>query len=75
MIRKDATEVIPVRDPLPVALEPMVTLATSVLANMQTKLGCVWCVGSAWPCERVVLAAHDLAGAGHAPQDRQDWRR
>jgi hypothetical protein len=56
-----ATQTIPVLDPLPVVLELMGELAASVLNEHIDETGlCVVC-GSAWPCERVVLAEHNLA--------------
>lgn len=61
MTSHKATEPIPVPDPLPVVLELMGALATSVLGEHTNEAGlCVVC-GSAWPCERVVLAEHNLA--------------
>lgn len=52
------TGTIPVRDPLPVVLELMRTLAISVLGEHTDKAGLYVVCGSAWPCERVVLATH-----------------
>jgi hypothetical protein len=64
MTRQNAAGVIPVRDPLPVAFEPLGPLATSVLDEHTDQAG-VCGVGlglaRAWPCEPVVLAAHNLA--------------
>jgi len=58
MSRQNTTATISVGDRLPVTLELMGALATSVLGEHTDKIG--WCVvsGSAWPCERVVLAGH-----------------
>lgn len=56
-----ATAPIPVPDPLPVVLELMRALATSVLGEHTNEADlCVVC-GSAWPCKRVVLAEHNLS--------------
>jgi hypothetical protein len=61
MTRRSVTGVIPVGDPLPVVLELMRAVAISVLNEHGNEAGqCVVC-GSAWPCERVVLADHNLA--------------
>ncbi|MGH4017402.1 MAG: hypothetical protein ACRDSL_26445 [Pseudonocardiaceae bacterium] len=42
MTRQNTTETIPVRDPLPVALELMGALATSVLGEHTDEAGYVW---------------------------------
>lgn len=61
MTRRNATGMIPVGDPLSVVLELMRALAISVLDEHTDEAGlCVKC-GSAWPCERVVIATHNLA--------------
>lgn len=61
MASRKATEPIPVPDSLPATLELMRALATSVLNEHADDVGlCVVC-GSGWPCERVVLAEHNLA--------------
>jgi hypothetical protein len=56
-----ATQTIPVLDPLPVVLELMEALATSVLNEHIDETGLRVVCGSAWPCERVVLPEHNLA--------------
>lgn len=61
MTSQTATEPIPVLDSLPVTLELMRALATDVLNKHTDEANlCVVC-GSAWPCERVVLAEHNPA--------------
>jgi hypothetical protein len=61
MTRNNATGMIPVRDPLPVVLELMRALAISVLIEHSDEAElCVKC-RSAWPCEPVVVATHNLA--------------
>ena len=61
MTSHDGTGTISVPDPLPVVLERMSSLATTVLGEHTGAAG--WCevCGSVWPCERVVLAEHNLA--------------
>jgi hypothetical protein len=60
MTRHNATEIIPIRDPLPVVLALMRALALSVLEEHTNQAGqCVMC-SLAWPCERVVVATHNL---------------
>jgi hypothetical protein len=61
MARQKAAEPIRVLDPLPVTLELMGALAVNVLGEHTDGAGLGVVRGSAWPCERVVLAAHNLA--------------
>lgn len=61
MTSQKGTGTIPLLDSLPITLEWMGALATNVLNEHTDQAGlCVAC-GSAWPCERVVLAEHNLA--------------
>lgn len=61
MASPNVTETRAAVDPLPPTLQLMARLATSVLVAHIAEAGvCVVC-GAAWPCERVVLAAHNLA--------------
>ncbi len=61
MTRQNTTATICALDPLPVVLELMGALAISVLGEHTDDAGlCAMC-GSVWPCERVVLAASNLA--------------
>lgn len=61
MNRQNATERISVLDSLPITLELLRALAISVLHEHAAAARlCVVC-RSAWPCERVVLASHNLA--------------
>ena len=61
MARQNTTGTISVRDPLPVVLKLMRTLATSVLEEHTDQAGLCVVYGSTCPCERVVVATHNLA--------------
>ena len=50
-----------IHDPLLIALELMRTLATSVLGEHTDQAGLCVVYGSTCPCERVVVATHNLA--------------
>lgn len=60
MTSRKATETTPMLITLPVTLERMGTLAASVLGEHTDDGGLCAICGSAWPCERVVLAASNL---------------
>lgn len=56
-----AAETIPASDLVPDSFGILTSLAATVLCKHIGDAGlCVVC-GSAWPCERVVLAEHNLA--------------
>lgn len=57
----EATITDPVPDRLPAALELLSSLATVVLGTHTNAADLCAVCGSAWPCERVVLADHNLA--------------
>lgn len=61
MTRQYATAAISLHDPLPVTLKRMATLAASVLGEHTDDADLSAMSASAWPCERVVLTAHNLA--------------
>ena len=60
MTSQEASREIAVPNQLPAILAVLSTLATNVLdEHINEADECVAC-GAAWPCERVVLAAHNL---------------
>jgi hypothetical protein len=61
MTRQNAPGLISIRDPLLIVLELMRTLATSVLDEHTDQAGLCVVYGSTCPCERVVVATHNLA--------------
>ncbi len=61
MTSQPATEPVSVRDALPVMLELMGTLTTSVCGEHTHEADMYGVSGSAWPCERVLLAVHNLS--------------
>lgn len=50
-------------EPVPPELEAMIALATQALNDHIDDAGLCAVCGSAWPCERAVLAEHNLAVA------------
>lgn len=56
-----AVETPPVCHDQPAALERLALLATTVLCDHVNDHNLCAVCGSAWPCERVVLAEHNLA--------------
>jgi len=61
MTRPDTARKIPNRDPQAVILDLMRTLAISVLDEHSNATGIRVVCSSAWPCEPVAVAAHNLA--------------
>lgn len=53
---------IAVVDRVPVEIDKILSLATRVLNEHTNELGLCAVCGSAWPCQSVILADHNLAG-------------
>jgi hypothetical protein len=50
-------------EPVPPELEAMIALATQAINDHTDNAGLCAVCGSAWPCERAMLAEHNLAAA------------
>ena len=50
-------------EPVPPECEAMIALATQALNDHTNDAGLCAVCGCAWPCERAVLAEHNLAAA------------